>query len=221
MKASVILLLIWGLLLSCSRLPEIVPADQAPLPVADFACRNLFPEGNWQLTHAIEATLPGNRKGFMLGVTVLSSATRSVKMVIMTLEGFVVFEARHEGQTTSIDRAVAPFDSDAFARGLMADIDLIFFKPQAVREIRGVFNGDTAGCRYHLRDDGVVDVVKTADNRWETRQYLASHRLVRTVKSVYDPKNSGIAKKIALTAYGHPGYALAMDLLEAIPLGDD
>jgi hypothetical protein len=128
MKHILLLLSVLGLMLSCSRLPQVFPASDSADPQPGRTCRGPYPEGDWQLLHSIEATLPGGKKGFLMGLTVISSSDRTARCVIMTLEGFVVFDALYDKQIT-VKRAIAPFDSEVFANGLIEDINLIFFKP--------------------------------------------------------------------------------------------
>jgi hypothetical protein len=222
MKTVVLVLLLGGGLLSCAGLPTLQQADGPAAWAENPTCLGFFPVGQWQLLHALEARLPGGRTGFLIGLTRLSSQEQSAHCVIMTLEGFVVFDARDDGQVT-IERAVAPFDNDAFAQGVMADIRLIFFKPQADETIAGTLADGTPACRHHLQNGTIIDVVQRGDSQWETRLYHADHRLKRVVKSRLKEKPPaegprGIADTIELTALGTPGYKLVLDLVEAIPL---
>ena len=121
------------LLASCAGLPPVTPGGDALRAGADeaFAPGTVFPEGRWQLLHAIQAELPGGRTLVMLGLTVMSSTGRSCRSVLMTLEGFVVFDGEYDRRVT-VHRALPPFDSPHFADGLMEDIRLVFFEPEAV-----------------------------------------------------------------------------------------
>jgi hypothetical protein len=222
MKHILLLLSAWGLILACSSLPQVVPAGGSADPQPAQACRGPFPDGDWQLLHSIEATLPGGKKGFLMGLTVISSTNRTARCVIMTLEGFVVFDALYD-KKISIKRAIAPFDSEEFANGVMEDINLIFFKPSGSIITSGFLENGAAVCRYQKPDGRMVDIIRRKAHNWGIRQYLTDYSLVRTVKflSVEKPDiagRKGISDKIELNAHGSPGYALVMDLVEAIPL---
>jgi hypothetical protein len=167
--------------------------------------------------HSIEATLPGGKKGFLMGLTVISSSNRTAQVVIMTLEGFVVFDALYDKQIT-VKRAIAPFDSDVFANGLIEDINLIFFKPSGSIMASGFLKNGAAVCRYQNPDGRIVDIISHGEDNWEIKQYLPDFRPARTVKSIYLADRKGIADQIELIAHGSPGYTLVMDLVEAIPL---
>jgi hypothetical protein len=222
MKHILLLLIVLGLIVSCSSLPQVYPTGDSADPQPGRTCRGPFPDGDWQLLHSIEATLPGGKKGFLMGLTVISSSNRTARCVIMTLEGFVVFDALYDKQIT-VKRAIAPFDSEAFAVGLIEDINLIFFKPYGSIMTSGFLKSGAAVCRYQKPDGRIVDTINQGEHKWEIRLYLSDYRLARTVKSMSAKEldladRRGISDKIELNAYGSPGYALVMDLVEAIPL---
>jgi len=217
MKHILLLLSVLGLILSCTSLPQVYPAADLADLQPDQACRGPFPDGDWQLLHSIEASLPGGKKGFLMGLTVLSSSNRTARVVIMTLEGFVVFDALYDRQIT-VKRAMAPFDSEVFANGLIEDINLIFFKPSGPIMASGFLKSGAAVCRYQKPDGRIEDIISQGEDNWEIRLYLPDYRLARTVKSMYLADRKGISDKIELIAHGSPGYALVMDLVEAIPL---
>ncbi len=223
MKKHILLLLgVLGLILSCSSLPQVYPTGDSADPQPDRTCRGPFPAGNWQLLHSIEATLPGGKKGFLMGLTVISSSDRTLRCVIMTLEGFVVFDALYDKQIT-IKRAINPFNSESFANGLIGDIKLMFFKPSGPATASGFLKSGAAVCRYQKQDGSIVDIITHGEHSWEIRQYRSDFRLARIVKSTSAKKpdsagREGISDQIELITYGSPGYTLVMDLLEAIPL---
>jgi hypothetical protein len=217
MKHILLFLSVLGLILSCSSLPQVYPAGDAAEPHPGQACRGPFPNGDWQLLHSIEATLPGGKKGFLMGLTVISSSNRTAQVVIMTLEGFVVFDASYDKQIT-VKRAIAPFDSDVFANGLIEDINLIFFKPSGSIMASGFLKSGAAMCRYQKPGGSIVDIISHGEDDWEIKQYLPDFRLARIVKKIYLADQAGISDQIELIAHGSPGYTLVMDLVEAIPL---
>jgi hypothetical protein len=80
-------------IISCSRLPNIYPADGSAQLQLHKKCRHLFPTGNWQFFHTIEVTMPGGKKSVVTGLTVISSKDKTIRSVIMTIEGLVLFDA--------------------------------------------------------------------------------------------------------------------------------
>lgn len=219
MKPIISFLSLLILVLSCSDLPRVIPNGDTAKPQPRPTCRGPYPQGDWQLLHSIEATLPGGHKGFLMGLSVISSSNRTARCVIMTLEGFVVFDALYDEQI-SVKRAVAPFDSEGFAQGLIEDIFLIFFTPDGDPKKTGLLESGAAVCRYQKPDGRWVDVINRGGDNWEIRQYHPDSRLTRTVKMMSAGESDlsdqkGIIEKIELKAHGSAGYELIMDLVEA------
>jgi hypothetical protein len=209
------------LLASCAGLPPVTPGGDALRAGAEeaFAPGAVFPEGRWQLLHAIQAELPGGRTLVMLGLTVMSSTGRSCRSVLMTLEGFVVFDGEHDGRLT-VHRALPPFDSPHFADGLVEDIRLVFFAPEGPVIATGTLPDGKLVRRHRPPDGGTVDVEILPGADWRIRRYDASERLVRTVRARHGPKDQhGFPESIELTASGGQDYRLTMTLVEAVPAG--
>ena len=157
-----------------------------------------------------------------MGLTILSSTNRTAHCVIMTLEGFVVFDASY-GKKISVKRAIAPFDSEDFAKGLINDIQLIFFAPNGFLSESGYDKDGAPICRYHIPDGRFIDLVRHGDRSWQIRQYNRQMCLERTVTAFSiqqsrDENRYAVADRLELTAHGEAGYSLIMDLIEAVPL---
>jgi hypothetical protein len=206
------------LVLSCARLPKIIAVTGADPSGPTEVCSRIFPVGKWQLLHSIVADLPGGRRTVMMGLTVLSSRLRSNRSVIMSLEGFVVFDGEFN-QGLKVHRALPPFDSSGFAEGLMEDIRLIFFKPEGPAAECGILTDDSTVCRYKNPDGGVVDIVLRSTGTCEALRYDREQRLIRTVRVPADARTGdGIPQTVELTARGEQSYKLVMTLLEGVPL---
>ena len=222
MKAFFSLLLTGCIAIACSALPAVHPADITFETQLPRKCNNLFPNGKWQFVHSIETTMPGGQKGLVMGVTVISSRDKTVQCAIMTIEGFVVFDARYDQQLV-IQRAIPPFDSEGFAEGLIRDIQLIFFMPEGRLIETGTDKDGASICRYRKPDGQIVDLVIQGNRSWQIRQYSQKLRLNRTVTAFFSQKNPAaehpaIPDRLELTAHGVANYKLAMDLVEAVPL---
>ena len=209
---------------SCASLPEIYPAGGPAALELHAECSAPFPQDKWQFVHYIEASLPGGKKGFVMGITVISPMTQTIECVIMTLEGFVLFDTRYD-QGLTIGRAIPPFDSIEFAKGLMEDIRLIFFKPDGQFIGAGVLEDGSSICRYKNLEGGTIDIVTFLDNAWEIRQYGRNLRLARTVRASSQTKASDssqqvIPSRLELKAHGTPGYELSMNLVSAFSLSE-
>jgi len=206
------------LLLSCAHLPPIAIKDGAFSSGVGNALdsRRIFPEGSWQFLHSIRVEMPGGRNFVMMGLTVMSSRLQTRRSVIMTLEGFVVFDGEYDHRII-VHRALPPFDSPHFAEGLMDDIRLIFFEPDGPVVAFGQLENGSTVRRRQTPDGSTVDIEALPDGDWQIRRYSPSHELVRTASALHGEENpSGFPERIELTASGDQTYRLIMTLLEAV-----
>lgn len=218
MKWLFLLLAAGFLFTACSNLPKVHPAR-------DFAarghqtCQDPFPKGKWQFVHSIEAVMPGGKSVFVTGVAVISSADRSFRCAIMTIEGLAVFDAEW-GPGLTVNRAMAPFDSKPFAEGLAEDIRLLFLDPPGPMIEAGFLENGASISRYRDPDGGIVDVICKGSGHWEIRRYARDLRLLRAVNMApgRNTEPARIPQKMELTAHGSEGYKLIMNLIEAVPI---
>jgi len=203
------------LLISCSRLPVIKPVDQAVLPDIERRCHQPFVDIPYRFIHAIEVTLPGGGAGTVVGVTVVDPAAENIHSVIMTIEGFVLFDARYEREVR-VDRAVPPFNAKHFAERLMEDVRLILVAPRGRPSIAGILENGSTICRYDRSQGRILDLIIHQDKSWEIGLYSDSYETIRRVNasSVMDR----IPKLIKLTAYDYWDYSLLLTLINAEPV---
>jgi hypothetical protein len=217
MKAVVFAL--WLLLpVACAQLPELRPVrGTSPFP-ADI-CDHVFPQGDWQFLHVLEATPPSGDKQTLLGLSQLSSTRKTGKFVIMTIEGMVLFEA-HVDDGIDVKRAVPPFDRPGMAQGIVDDLRLIFFAPDPSTRITGALDNGDRVCRFALPGGGTQDIEVHSDAGWTIYQYNRSNRITRSVQPVPSRGRSvhGMPNQLILDAPGPVGYRLIITLLEAEPL---
>lgn len=198
-------------LAACAHLPQIQPVDGPRRSQIEHRCRSIYPQGRWQLVHSIEARFPGGRRTFLTGIVVLSPTVSRIHCVLMSLDGFVLFEAVDDGDVT-VKRALGPFDHAEFAEGVMRDIRLIFLPPEAPADRCGQFADGGEGCRFHPDDNRIVDIVLDAGG-WRIRQTVPP----RTV-TAQAADQTGFPPKMTLTAGGGAGYSLTLKLIQAVPL---
>ena len=221
MRRICLLFLLSILSVSCSSLLRISPVKSLELIEIQEKCQVVFPTGKWHFVHSIEATLPGEKKAAMVGVTHISPEKRTIHSIMMTIEGLVVFDAFDDGKIV-INRGIPPFASESFAKGLMSDIRLIFFQPEGRHIETGVLDTGAGVCRYQNEEGTTVDVVIHMDNRWTLYQYH-SHKLRRTIHAYLGQDsillyNNMIPARLELVAHGVSGYSLNLTLVEAEPL---
>ena len=204
------------LVISCGRLPVIKPVDQTALPDIAKRCYQPFVHTPYRFIHAIEVTLPGGGMGTVVGVTVIDPASEKIHSVIMTIEGFVLFDARYE-KDVRVNRAVPPFNAKDFAKYLMEDVRLILVAPQGQLSQAGVLADGSTICRYH-RDNKIIDVIVRQDNSWEIGVYNDSHETIRKVHA--SSIRNDIPASIKLTAFDTWDYSLLLRLLSAEPVSE-
>ncbi len=212
------------MVLGCAHLPAIVPeSNPAAVPAPDILNR-IYPSGDWQFSHTIHATVPGGKTVEMMGVSVISSADSSIRCVLMTLEGLVLFSGRFDGDLT-VERAVSPFDRPGFAEGLMRDLELLFFTPKARMERYGRLPDGERVVRFYSKEKVTTDLVLREDRTWAIYEYSSQSKLVRSVEArsispIGGNWKSTAPENIMLKRPGLLGYQLVMRLAEAIPLDE-
>ncbi|MFO7568950.1 MAG: hypothetical protein R6W75_04055 [Smithellaceae bacterium] len=206
------------LLVSCASLPEIRPAVSASAE-KNFVCPFPFPSEKTRFIHAIEARAAGKTKGAVIGVTLVDPETRHLSCAIMTAEGLVLFEADSTPAGIQIHRALPPFESPAFARNMMDDIELIFLAPSGLIEKKGFSPEGRPMCRWRQDAGGFIDVAADAEGLWRISRYNASRALSRSVR--LEAEAATPFGRIELAAKGLVGYTLIMTLIETEPAGPE
>jgi hypothetical protein len=203
-------------MVSCGSLPE-------PAVVDDYdqtRCSRPYIDGTWRFVHAIQAEMRPGKKGFFMGVTRISPEKKSIRCVMMTIEGFVLLDATTAKNALTIHRGVSPFDSRHFVQGLMEDIKLAFFKPPGQPLKAGTFEDGLFVCRYKSPDGRITDIVTGDNSAWEIRRYNKNKTLSRSIKASKPEKLSGqggtwLPGRIEIKAHGMHEYLLTLDLIES------
>ncbi len=205
-------------LVSCAKIPALKPLPAVEGQQAKSRCQSAFPSGNWQVVHAIEADIYG-KKSMLMGVTVLRPEQREAHAVLMTIEGFVVFEAVFN-TTASVKRAVPPFDKKGLAHGLMSDLFLIFFAPQTkTGPETGLDEKGRVLCRYTDVDGRIIDVLDPLNRNRQIFKYDVNGNMSRRVSSDFNGGGMmGFPRTTLLVALGAARYRLKMTLVSADPL---
>ena len=197
----------------CASLPSIKPLDPALKPAVLEQCRRPFLPAKYRLVHTLSAQLPDGGKATAIGALVADPRDRSFRSVLMTIEGWVLFDVE-SGAIPRVHRAVPPFDSPAFARRMAEDIGLAFFAPGGEPALWGQEDKGFRGCRYGRLDGGFVDVLKNEDGAREIRLYGAGQELLKRVK-IPILERPGLADELEIRGEGWPSYALHLRLIEA------
>lgn len=202
----------------CAGLKPLTPLDPARKASVHLECRRPFLGGSYRLVHALETVMPNGSSGTAVGVLVADSRTRHFRTVMMTIEGFVLFDTE-AGKTLTVHRAVPPFDAPAFAEGLAEDIRLAFFAPEGEPAAWGEGEEGARVCRYDRPDGGLVEVATQRDGTVLVRLYGAGQEFQKRVKMT-PSQSPGLAETVEIRG-GWPSYTLRLRLLESEAMGED
>jgi hypothetical protein len=203
----ILLVILCNLTLSCKSLPDIEPFNSAEAKLGS----NFFLDKKYQLTHSIKAELPNGDKALLIGLTLIDPAQKSINAVIMTVEGFILFDVSYKDNTAFINRSMPDLDSSGFAAGLIDDLKLIFFAPDCAETGFGRLENKNV-TRYKCKEGTVIDVLTDKNMTAEVRKYNSTNSLIRTVNFL-SIDQQGLPEKIELIAHGLFGYSLYMELI--------
>jgi hypothetical protein len=189
--------------------------DQAVLPDITRQCQQPFVDIPYRFVHAIEVTLPGGGAGTVVGVSVIDPALEKIHSVIMTIEGFVLFDAQY-GKEVRVDKAVPPFNAKHFAKHMLEDVRLILLAPHGRLSNAGVLENGSTICRYDGSQGRIVDLIVYKDNSWEIVVYSDSYETIRRVNA--SSVKDRIPALIKLTAFDSWDYSLLLRLIDAEPV---
>ena len=180
------------------------------------ACTNIFPVGPWESVHKIEAVITGGVSSSLLGVTRGDPDKRRLHNLLLTPEGFILFEGLLGEDGMAIQKAVPPFDSPVFAGGLMEDVKTLFLPPPGKPERWGRTADGTRICVWEGPDGFRMEVRGSKD---QDRQILLRDNLGEVIKevSLKGPFVNGLASHMELRASKPVPYKLKMTLLQISP----
>jgi hypothetical protein len=197
----------------CAGLPSLKPLDASLKPAVLEECRSPFLPAKYRLVHALEAFLPDGGKTTGIGVLVADPRSGSFRSVLMTIEGWVLFDVE-SGAVPIVHRAVPPFDAPAFARRMAEDIGLAFFAPGGEPVGWGQEEKGFRGCRFARPGGGFVDVLKDEGGVSEIRLYGTGQELLKRV-NIPILERPGLAGELEIRGCGWPSYALRLRLIES------
>ncbi|MCX5838907.1 MAG: hypothetical protein NTW71_10390 [Deltaproteobacteria bacterium] len=202
----------------CTGVKPLTPLDPARKTAVLEDCRRPFLPGKHRLVHALETVMPDGAKVTAIGVLVADPRTRGFRTVLMTIEGWVLFDVE-AGETQTVHRAVPPFDASAFAGALAEDIRLAFFPPGAEPTAWGEGEEGALVCRFERADGQRVEVMTLRGGDMAIRLYGAGQELLKRVK-ISPPQRPGLADTLEIQG-GWPPYTLKLRLLESEALESD
>jgi hypothetical protein len=213
------LLLLFLTVDACTGLKPLTPLDPTRKSDVLEGCRRPFLPGKYRLVHALETVMSDGAKGTAIGVLVADPRTRGFRTALMTIEGWVLFDAE-AGETLTVHRAVPPFDAPAFAEALAEDIRLAFFSPFGEPAAWGEGEEGALVCRFERADGRLVEVMTLRDGVMGIRLYGTGQEVLKRVKMA-PPQRPGLADALEIRGSGWPPYTLRLRLLESEALDND
>jgi hypothetical protein len=177
-------------------------------------CLAVFPESPWEAVHGIEAELSVGGSYSLIGVTKGDPVERNLHSVLLTPEGFVLFEAERSGGRLDIIKALSPFNSFAFAKGLIGDVELIFLVPRGRPSESGMARDGSFVCCWTEPFGQIKEIVRVERDRWKISVFNDQGLMMREVWVRKQP-NEKLASQIELCASGVNGYRLKIFLLQS------
>jgi len=198
--------------MGCVSLSEktLTPGSPADLQ----GCNAIFPAEPWESVHKIEATFRGGSSS-LIGVTKGEPSGPRLQSVLLTPEGFVLFDAERRITGISVRRAVAPFDSKAFARGLIEDVSLLFLAPAAKPITWGKETNGTMICKWENPENS-TEITGSVDRGWRILRRDKYGELTKEVL-LSGPFFNGLASRIEYRAFKPEPYTLRMTLIQTFP----
>jgi hypothetical protein len=193
----------------CLNVPETPLLPGAPEDLE--RCVALFPSGPWVSIHKIEAVINGGLSSSLVGITKGDPAGRDLHTVLLTPEGFILFEAEEHENTISVLKAVAPFDTPAFAKGLMEDVNLLFLRPEGGASKWGRTADGAVLCEWKRPAGYREDISLSATVKISL---LDGHGDLIKEALLTGPFVKGLASRMELNAHKPAPYKLKMTLLQ-------
>jgi len=178
-------------------------------------CYAVFPAEPWESVHRIEATIKGGSFS-LLGVTKGEPSERRLQSLLLTPEGFILFDAELSEGEIVVRNSVAPFDSPNFARGLMEDVSLLFLPPQAKPTAWGKEIDGTMICNWEDPDESRTEIMGSTDRGW---RILCRNKRGKVIKEIVlnGPFVNGLASRVEFHAFKPASYKLRMTLVQPSP----
>jgi len=199
------------LFIGCVLRPETRSTLRSPgdLP----GCYAIFPVKPWESVHKIEATIGGGSSS-LIGVTKGEPSEHRLQSVLLSPEGFILFDAELSGGGMAVRKALDPFHSPAFARGLMEDVSLLFFPPQVKPTAWGKETDGTMICVWEGPDESHTEISGSMESGWKILRRNKQGKIIKKAV-LHGPFVSGLASRVELWSFKPASYRLRMTLIQA------
>jgi hypothetical protein len=135
---------------------------------------------------------------------------------LLTPEGFILFDAELSESKIAVRKSVAPFDSWAFASGLMEDVTLLFLPPQVKPTTWGKGSDGTMICKWEGSGEFDTEITESMENGWRILRRDKHGRVIKEV-ILNGPVVNGLASRLELRAFKPAPYTIRMTLVQSSP----
>ncbi|HUL23813.1 MAG TPA: hypothetical protein VLZ10_20330 [Thermodesulfobacteriota bacterium] len=178
-------------------------------------CYTIFPAEPWESVYKLEATLRGGSFS-LLGVTKGEPSERRLQSLLLTPEGFILFDAELRENEIDVRKAVAPFDSLAFAKGLMENVSFLSLPPRVKPTGWEKKTDGTMICNWEGPDDSDTEIKGSMESGWRILR-RDKYREVIKEAVLNGPFVNGVASHVELRASEPAPYTLRMTLVQPSP----
>lgn len=197
-----------------------VPAARTALSLGSGedlqGCLSIFPPGTWESVHKIEALFRGGNSFTILGVTKGDPSERRLHSLLLTPEGFTLFDGELREGEIVVQKAVPPFDSPAFAKGMLEDVAFLFFSPSGGPASWGKAADGTRVCRWVGSEGFQTEIGETPTQGWQILLRDDQGQEAKKV-SLKGPIAQGLAAHMELRVLRPVSYTLKMTLIQSGP----
>ena len=179
-------------------------------------CLAIFPSGPWESVHKIEAAFKGGTSFTILGVTRGEPLERRLHSLLLTPEGFTLFDGELREGEIVVRKAVPPFDSPAFAKGLLEDVTFLFFAPLGSPASWGKAADGNRVCRWANPVGFQTEIRETPDRGWQILLRDDQGQEAKKV-SLTGPFVQGLTANIELRVLRPVSYTLKLTLVQSGP----
>ncbi len=197
----------------CAPISETTMSQGSPEELP--GCYAVFPAEPWESVHRLEATIRGGTF-LALGVTRGEPSERRLQSLLLSPEGFILLDAERQENGIVVKKAVPPFDSPEFARGLMEDVALLFLPPQIDPKTWAKESDGRMICKWEAPDESHTEITGSMESGW---RILRRNRKGNVIKEIFlsGPFVNGLASRIELRAFKPAAYRLRMTLVQLSP----
>jgi hypothetical protein len=205
---------LFGFLLTfigCAPISETILSPGSEIELQ--ACYAIFPTGPWESVHKIEATFRRGGSFTLLGVTKGNPSEQNLESVLLTPEGFILFEAEYKKNGMTVRKSVPPFDSPAFAKGLMEDVTFLFLSPGTDPITWGRKGDGMLICNWEGPNGINTEITGSVGNGWKILRRNKEKKIIKEV-TLDGPFINGLATRIEIRAFTPLSYKIRMTLLQ-------